>query len=149
MKFVPLKKNLFVRGELWVIHFLSHYDWSLTWLMKYQNLRFSNHIQYDIAGILMARNALKVIALTDLTLNKKNLNRVKNLYEGRLSRRQKRLKDFSDLYPEFYQNYQYLLFQQVGLICALKQLQIDFEAAKMSSKVYNKLHDRLHHALKQ
>ncbi len=149
IKFVRPKKNFLTRIETTILQFLGHYDRLLVWLMKYQNLRFSNRIQYDIAGILMAHNALKAIESCDFKLSDEKLSTVKKLYKSRLSRRQKRLKDFSALYPEFYQSYEYLLFQQVALIYALKQLETNFEAAKISSKVYNQLRKKLHYALKQ
>jgi CPA1 family monovalent cation:H+ antiporter len=149
IKFIAPKRNFLTRIEMTIIQLLGHHEWSLAWLMKYQNLRFSNRIQHDIAGILMAHNALKAIKDCDLKLSEEKLSTVKKLYKSRLSRRQKRLKDFSELYPEFYQSYEYLLFQQVALTYALKQLEANFEAAKISSKVYNQLRKKLHYALKQ
>ena len=149
IKLTPPKKNLLTRIETTIIQLLSHYEYSLVWLMKYQNLRFSNRIQHDIAGILMAYNALKAIKNSDLTLENEELNKIKKLYKSRLSQRQERLKDFSVLYPEFYQSYEYLLFQQVALTYALKQLEANFEAARISSKVYNQLQKKLDEALKE
>ena len=149
LKLINPKKNFLTRIETTIIQFLGHHDGSLIWLMKYQNLRFSNRIQHDMAGILMAHKALKVIKFCDFKLSDEKLSTVKKLYKSRLSRRQKRLKDFSTLYPEFYQSYEYLLFQQVALTYALKQLEANFEAAKISNKVYNQLRKKLHHALKQ
>ena len=149
MKFVPPKKNLLIRIENFLIEFLGRHDKLLGLLMKYQNLRFSNRIQHDIAGILMAHEALKVIKRNELNLSDEVLTEVKQLYKSRFKRRQKRLQDFRELYHEFYKRYEYVLFQHVALIYAIQQLDSDLENAKISIKVYNKLHKRLHNAIKQ
>ncbi len=149
MKFVPRKKNLLIRIENVLINFLGHHDRLLGLLMRYQNLRFSNRIQHDIAGILMAHEALKVIKRNELNLSDDALAEVRELYGSRFNRRQKRLKDFKMLYPEFYKRYEYVLFQHVALIYAIQQLDADLENAKISTKVHSKLHKRLHHAIKE
>lgn len=149
MKFVAPKKNFLIRIETRFISFLGKKDWSLGLLMKYQNLRYSNRIQHDIAGILMAHKALKVIKHTDLAISADKLSEVKELYKSRLHRRQGRLKNFSELYHEFYQSYEYLLFQHVALIYALTQLDKDLSSSKISSKVHSKLQKRLHDGLRE
>jgi CPA1 family monovalent cation:H+ antiporter len=143
------KKNFLSQMEKSIIQFLSHYNYSLSGLMRYQNLRFSNRIQHDIAGILMAHEALEIIKTNASELGVKKLRLIKRVYKKRLFQRQKRLEALNNLYPNFYQSYEYLLFQQVALTYALKQLKIDFEQSKMSHKVYSTLQKRLTDALGQ
>ncbi|MCK5898654.1 MAG: cation:proton antiporter [Methylococcales bacterium] len=149
LKSTGAKKNFLSQMEVKVIEFLSRCNYSLTWLMKYQNLRFSNRIQHDIAGILMAHDALKIIKVNKFNVGRKKLSLIKCLYKSRLLQRQQRLEELNNLYPVFYQSYEYLLFQQVALVYALKQLKREFENSKMSSKVYSTLQKRLQDAIKQ
>jgi len=139
--------NLFSRLETAVINFLGRHDSLLALLMKYQNLRFSNRIQHDIAGILMAHKVLKMIKKNELDFEHDKLQELQQLYQTRLSRRQARLKEFSKMYSEFYQNYEYQLFQHVALICSLQQLNTEYEQGQISIKVYNQLNQRLQHAM--
>ncbi|MCK5728016.1 MAG: cation:proton antiporter [Methylococcales bacterium] len=149
LKSKTFKKNFLSQMEVRVIEFLSRCNYSLTWLMKYQNLRFSNRIQHDIAGILMAHDALKIIKANKFEVSNKKLKLIKNVYKRRLLQRQQRLKELDDLYPTFYQSYEYLLFQQVALVYALIELKCEFGNSKISHKIYTTLQKRLQDALKQ
>lgn len=82
LKFINPKKNFLTRIETTIIQFLGHHDGSLIWLMKYQNLRFSNQIQHNMAGILMAHKALKVIKSCDFKLSDEKLSTIKKLHHA-------------------------------------------------------------------
>ena len=143
------QKNILVRLELFFIRFLSERNWAQGILVNYQEIRFSNRIQHDIAGILMAHGALKIIKENESLLGSDKLREIKELYQNRLRRRQLRLNSFKTIYPEFYQQYEYFLFQKVALKFSLKLINEEYEANKLSAKVYHQLQDCLQTGLKQ
>ena len=147
--FEKYQKNIFVRLELRLIRLLSERNWAQGLLIKYQDNRFSNRIQHDIAGILMANEGLKEINSSETFFDLDELKEVKDVYQHRLQRRQKRLKQFKTMYPEFYSQFEYFLFQQVALKYSLKLINEEYHANKITAKVYYQLQDCLQAGLKQ
>jgi len=143
------KKNAFVKFELIIISFLIKYNKLQGVLSKYQNVRFSNRIQHDIAGILMAHEGLKVIKGNEAVLGANKLTEIREVYQSRLRRRQVRLNSFKAIYPDFYKQFEYFLFQQVALMYSLKLIREEFEANKLSAKVFHQLQENLQMGLKQ
>ncbi|MCF6252292.1 MAG: cation:proton antiporter [Methylococcaceae bacterium] len=143
------KKNILVQLELLIIRFLSIRNWAQSILVRYQETRFSNRIQHDIAGILMAHEGLKVIKKDELLLGSDKLKGIKEIYQNRLRRRQLRLNSFKEMYPEFYDQFEYFLFQQVALMYSLRLINEEYELNKITAKTYHQLQDCLQTALKQ
>ncbi len=143
------KQGLFVKLELFIIRWLNQKNWAQEILTHYQEKRFSNRIQHDIAGILMAHEGLKVIKEQETLLGFDRLQSIKEIYQNRLRRRQIRLDHFKKLYPDFYHQYEYFLFQQVSLKFALKLIKDEYESNKISAKVYHQLQESLQAGLKQ
>ncbi|MCK5121139.1 MAG: sodium:proton antiporter, partial [Methylococcales bacterium] len=146
---VETQRNSLVRLEFFVIRFLSEQNWAQSILIKYQEIRFSNRIQHDIVGILMAHEGLKVIKKNEILLGSDKLITVKGIYQKRLRRRQLRLNSFKEMYPDFYGQYEYFLFQQVALKYSLKLIDDEYKANKLSGKVYHHLQDSLQMGLKE
>lgn len=144
-----IKKNHLINLELSLMRFLSLHNWSMGLLVDYQEIRFSNRILHDIAGILMAYEALKVIKENELLLGEDSLTAIKEIYQNRLRRRQIRLNHFKTTYPDFYQQYEYFLFQKISLNYSLRLINEEFEEQKISAKVYHQLKDCLQLGLKQ
>ena len=147
--FEGYEANRLVRLELFVIRVLSEFNWAYGLLVKYQEIRFANRIQHDIAGILMVHEGLKEIKKNEKLFEDGALKEVKKIYQGRLRRRQKRLKKFKAMYPDFYKQYEYFLFQQVALRYSLKLIDEEYQANKLTAKVYYQLQECLHTGLKQ
>lgn len=143
------QKNILVKIELFIIRHLSDCNWAQSFLVHYQETRFSNRIQHDIAGILMAHGALKVIKENEILLGSDKLRKIKELYQNRLRRRQLRLNSFKTIYPDFYQQYEYFLFQKVALKFSLRLINEEHEDNKLSGKVYHQLQNCLQTGLKQ
>jgi CPA1 family monovalent cation:H+ antiporter len=143
------KKNILVKIELIIIRFLSERNWAQGILVGYQETRFSNRIQHDIAGILMAHEGLKQIKKDELLLGSVKLKGIKRIYQNRLRRRQLRLNSFKEMYPEFYHQFEYFLFQQVALMYSLRLINEEYELNKITAKTYHQLQDCLQNALKQ
>ncbi len=148
-KIESYQKNILVKIELFILRHLSEHNWAQSILVNYQEFRFSNRIQHDIAGIIMAHSALKVIKENESLLGSDKLTEIKNLYQNRLRRRQLRLNSFNTLYPNFYLHYEYFLFQKVALLFSLKLINEEYEANKLSAKVYHQLQNCLQAGLKQ
>ncbi len=143
------KQGLFIKLELFIIRWLNQKNWAQEILTHYQEKRFSNRIQHDIAGILMAHEGLKVIKEQESLLGFDRLRSIKEIYQNRLRRRQIRLDHFKKLYPDFYHQYEYFLFQQVSLKYALKLIKDEYDSNKISAKVYHQLQDSLQAGLQQ
>ncbi len=143
------KNNILVRFELFIFRFLGEHNWAQGFLVDYQENRFSNRIQHDIAGILMTNEALKVINENKSLLEYDRLKGIKDKYQSRLERRKLRLDEFKEMYPEFYDQFEYFLFQRVALLYSLKLVHKDYEANKITAKVFNKLESCLNIALKE
>jgi len=143
------ENNPFLRFEMSMIHFLSKYEWTLGWLIKYQSGRFSNLIRHDIAGVLMAHVALQKLKTADPDLSGDKLNIIKKIYRNRLHRRQGRLKRFGEFFPDFYRQYESRLFQEVALLYSHKLVVEEYEQGKLSIKVFRRLEQCLFDAQKQ
>lgn len=143
------KKGSLVRLELSIFDFLTRHNSLQAALSRYQNIRFANRIQHDIAGILMANEGLKAIKKNELLLGAENFIEIREIYQSRLLRRQVRLNNFKNLYPDFYKQYEYYLFQRVALGCALSLVDEEYEDNKITAKVYRQLQKSLQMGLKQ
>jgi Na+:H+ antiporter len=141
--------NRFLQTEMMLLKFLSEYEWTLGLLVKYQNARFSNLIQHDIVGVLMAHQALIKLKAADPTDTGEKLGVIKKIYQTRLSRRQIRLKKFKETFADFYHQYESRLFQDVALHYSRKLITQKFEHGVLSDKVYRRLEKCLIDAQKQ
>ncbi|MGR9045488.1 MAG: cation:proton antiporter [Gammaproteobacteria bacterium] len=141
--------NPFLQFEMAMIKYLSGYEWTLGLLVKYQSGRFSNLIRHDLAGVFIAHEALIRLKQFELSLPVKRYKAMKKLYQHRLQRRQGRLKKFSEVFPDFYHQYECRLFQEVALLYSLKRIFEEYQRGKLSVKVFRRLEKCLHDAQKQ
>jgi Na+:H+ antiporter len=142
--------NSFLQMENILIEFLVEKKWLHGLLVRYQNIRFANQVRHDIAGVLMAHRALKAIKNSSHNdIREKKLDVLKTVYKLRLKRRQSKLKSFSSLYPEFFQQYEYLLFLQAAIRYSMKLLAEENAAGKISNKVYSQIQSRLQDSERQ
>jgi Na+:H+ antiporter len=142
-----VQKNLIVRLEWRIIQFLERHEWTQSLLCRYQEVRFANRIQHDIVGVILAREGLKEIKRNEHALDAEQCRQLKKVYQNRLIGRQMRLRSFAEHYANFYQQYEYLLFQRVALKYSIKWIKDHFEQGKLSSKVYSRINKRLQQAL--
>lgn len=138
--------NPFMRFEMSVIKYLSKYEWTINWLIRYQKIRFSNLIRHDLAGVLMAHEALLAINQVTLHFRSDKLYIIKKIYRQRLERRQGRLKKMSKHFHHFYHSFEFRLFQEVALRFSMKLLTEDFEQGKLSEKIYQRLKKNIEEA---
>ena len=143
-------ENSFLGMENVLMDFLVKQNWMHRLLVHYQNMRFANQVRHDIAGVLMAHEALKAIKNSkQYGIDEKKLDVIKTVYKLRLNRRQSKLKSFSSIYPEYFQQYEYLLFLQAALHHSMKLLSKENAAGKINNKVYAQIQQRLQKAEKQ
>ncbi|MGR9052522.1 MAG: cation:proton antiporter [Gammaproteobacteria bacterium] len=141
--------NPFLSFEMAIIKFLSEYNWTLTLLVKYQSGRFSNLIRHDIAGVLIGHEALLTLKKSEQTMPNPKLKAIKKGYQDRLHRRQGRLKKFGEIFPDFYQQFEFRLFQEIALLYGLKQVKEEHERGRLSGKVFKRMEKCLLDAQKQ
>ncbi len=141
--------NLLFRVEKWVIHMLSLHRVTERLLKPYQAMRYTHKIQHDLAGIIMANAALKVLKNVEYTsFGGKKALKLKEIYQEHLRQRQVRLKVFAQAYPEFYQQYGTVIFQQVALRHALKSISIEHDRGHVATKVFKRIEKNILHLLK-
>jgi len=97
----------------------------------------------------MVYKGLKEIKKNEILLGVENFIEIRKIYQSRLLRTQLRLNNFKNLYPDFYKQYEYYLFQRVALGCALSLVDVEYEDNKISAKVYRQLQKSLQMGLKQ
>ncbi|MDT8406234.1 MAG: cation:proton antiporter [Methylococcales bacterium] len=139
--------NRFVRLEMIIIKLLAQTSWSQHILVRYQHYRFSNLLQHDIAGVMIAYKALTEIKVINSNPNSEKLAIIRKAYQQRLQRRQHRLRRFSEAFPDFYQQYENHLFQEVALKYSQKLLQNECQRGFFSSRVCQRLHRTIEQAL--
>lgn len=134
------KENLFFRLEGWGMHILGLHRFTERLLKPYQALRYTHKIQHDLAGVVMANAALKMLkGVENVSLAKDKAFKFKKIYRSHLQQRQQRLKVLSEANPVYYQHFGELVFQQVALRHALKKITIEFEKGHISSKVFARI----------
>ncbi len=142
-------ENPFFRFEMVIIRFLEQYSWSQRLLVRYQHFRFSNLLQHDIAGVMIAHKALLEIKTIDFNDDNEKLALIRKAYQRRFQRRQQRLRRFNETFPDFYQQYECRLFQEVALKYSQKLLQEEFQRGFFSERVYHRLNQSITQALKE
>lgn len=143
-------QNSFLRLENLLIGVLTKINWMHPILVRYQNMRFSNQLKHDIVGVLMAHAALKTIKnIQDYEIDEQKLEVIKNLYKHRLARRQSKLSNFSENHPEYYHQYQYIIFLHAALRDSLRRVISEYSTGKISNKVYSQIKRQLFEAERQ
>ncbi len=132
----PLRgDSLFVRLERTLLRRLREQDWAAGWLARYQSLRLSQHLQHNLAGILMSRAAIAEL-WEHRHRDHAEAKRLVGLYQRRLKRRQDRVATVEKEFPEYFRDYEIRLCTGVALNQALQPAEHNFHHGTMSPKAW-------------
>ncbi len=112
-----VKPSLFKQFESVLVKRLREHNWAAGMLSRYQYLRFSQSLQRDMVGVLIAKSVLNMLHQVD-EHDEKQKQQVIEVYQQRLERRRERLKRVAIEFPEFYLRYETRLFAKVSMLAA-------------------------------
>jgi CPA1 family monovalent cation:H+ antiporter len=137
-----LSPNLFLRLEMRVLRSLREKNWAARLLARFQRQRLQQHIQRDIAGILMARNVMDTLAQRQ-DLDQAARNELIETYQQRYQRRKQRLTALRSEFPDTVEHIETLLFQRAALSTALATADHDLHNGEIGVKAYNRVRETI------
>ena len=106
--------NPFIRLEMAVLRQLREHDRASRLLAWYQNLRLAQHLEYNIAGLMMATAAGTELSTRD-GLSATDAGPLVALYETRRHRRRARISTLRSDFPGFFARFESRLFARIAL----------------------------------
>lgn len=138
--------NLFVRIERSVLRWLRERNWAAGLLSRYQRLRLTQHLQQNLAGILMAQAG--IAALDARTgLDEEVRRTLRAAYEARLARRQDRLGAIARDFSEFFESTMAHLATRVSLNAAMLGARHQLHAGEIGAKAFAGMNRQIEHGL--
>ncbi len=126
-------QNPFLRLERSLLRRLRERDWAAGLLARYQNMRLSQRLQRDIAGIIICEVVLAM--LSELDEYEPQLRKeVAAVYNQRLASRQERLEVLRQEFPEVCQRFESRLLSHVALNRALQGAREDERDGQLGAK---------------
>lgn len=139
------RTNLFMRLEMALLRQLREHDWAAGWLSRYQDARLSQHLQHNIAGVLMCEAVLeKLRTLADPAVRP---DPVSALYAQRLARRRERIETIRIEFPAFYRRFEVELATRMVLTSAKLDAEHDHQHGEIGAKVFTTIEQRIDTAL--
>lgn len=134
----PHQKSIFQRLEMWVLRALREKNWAIGLLSRYQQRRLTQHIQRDIAGIVMTRAVIESLSRReDFDTQARQI--IVRLYRHRFQRWNQRLEairvDFSDLIDLV----EHDLFSRSALITAQENADYGLHHGEIGVKAFNRI----------
>jgi monovalent cation:H+ antiporter, CPA1 family len=127
--------NLFMRLERALLRRLRERNWAAGLLSRYQRLRMTQHLEHNIAGILMATAGIHALEAR-AGLDADERASLIGVYQGRLVRRKARLTVIRRDFEEFYNTFVAHLSTKVALNTALHGARHQVHAGEIGAKAY-------------
>lgn len=138
-----IKTNLFKQLESTLVKRLREHNWAAGILARYQYLRFSQSLQRDMVGVMMAMAALEMLEHED-EHEEQHKRQVAQVYQQRLERRRGRLKRVATEFPEFYLRYETRLFAKVTMLAAQHYAEAASQHGEIGQKTLANIERRIH-----
>lgn len=136
----------FLQFENAVLKRLREHDWAASLLARYQNLRLSQRIRRDIAGVLICTAVLDMLQAQE-EADPAQKAQVADEYRQRLQRRKTRLDEIAEDFPDFYGRFEANLYTQVALCAARHYLAREHQSGAVGAKAYARLERMINKAL--
>ncbi len=136
------KPSSFKRLEYALIKRLREHDWAAGILARYQYLRFSQSLQRDMVGVMIATAALETLHQQD-EHEEKQIQQVAMVYQQRLERRRERLKSVAKEFPEFYLRFETRLFAKVTMLAAQHYNESASQHGEIGQKTFANIERRI------
>ncbi|NNF66639.1 MAG: cyclic nucleotide-binding domain-containing protein [Gammaproteobacteria bacterium] len=127
------RPSIFAKIEDSLLRRMREQDWAAGILSRYQNSRFSQRMQRDIAGVLICTSVLNMLS-EHSDLDEDQRAQVAQRYTERLNYRKSRLRNIADDYPEFYARFENRLITQVALSAAGHHLEEEHREGEIGAK---------------
>ncbi|NKB36516.1 MAG: cyclic nucleotide-binding domain-containing protein [Gammaproteobacteria bacterium] len=136
------KRSMFMSLEYTLIKRLREHDWAAGILARYQHLRFSQSLQRDMVGVLIA------VAAVEHLVEQENedsdlVDHVAEVYQERIQRRRQRLNQVAKEFPEFYLRFETRLFARVTMLAAQHYNEAAVQQGEIGSKTFNNIERRI------
>jgi len=136
----------FLRLEMQLLRRLREHNWAAGLLGRYQNVRLSQRLQRDIAGVLMAEAVLRMLRGYNYADDEAVAEMIA-LYEGRLERRKQRIEMMREEFPAFYERFEDRLCKRAALTGALRSAEHEYHQGEMGAKPYTFIERLLHQGI--
>ena len=136
----------FLRFETALLKRLREHDWAARLLARYQNLRLSQRLQHDIAGVLICSTVLEKLE-SHTEADPAQREQVEREYRERLQRRKSRLEKITRDFPEFYSRFETNLLTRAALKAADHYLSEERHDGVISPKAYHRIERMIRTAL--
>lgn len=129
------RASLFVQLENAIVHWLREQNWATGLLVRYQNVCLAQRLQRDMAGVLLCKAVLEELKAQE-DYPEAQREDVAAIYRERLARRQGRIRQIADEFPEFYRSYAARLSTLAALIAAREEIEHDLHHGEIGAKAY-------------
>ena len=143
---IAVKPSFFQQFESVLVKRLREHNWAAGILSRYQYLRFSQSLQRDMVGVLIASAVLKMLGTVD-EHEEQQKQEVTQVYQQRLDRRRERLKHVATEFPEFYQRYEVNLFAKVSMLAAQHYTHSASQHGEIAAKTFVNIEKRIQNTI--
>ena len=131
-------ENPFLRLERTALRWMRERN-ALAWvLVRFQRARLSQGMQRDIAGILCGEAVIQSLRLR-AGLEPADVNKVVEIYQQRVARKRKRVKEIRGDFPDFFANLETRLTQTAALASARNHAQTSFHHGNIGAKAFSRI----------
>lgn len=140
------RSGLFSRVENALLKRLREHDWAAWLLARYQNLRLSQSLERNIAGVLTCAEVLEMLDRHP-EFEKEQREQVAAVYRERLARRKARLNTIASEFPDFYSRFETNLYTRIALIAAEHHIGQEHHDGAIGAKAHVYIERRIRQAL--
>jgi CPA1 family monovalent cation:H+ antiporter len=141
-------RNPFLILETALLRALREHDWAARLLAWYQNIRLTQHLEHNVAGVLMAEAAQGALrARRDLP--REAVGPLAALYEDRRARRLARIAAVRNEFPKFYERFEARWSGRAALRSALRRAHKDHHQGEIGTKALTDIDRRIQAALER
>ncbi len=140
------EENPFLRLEMAMVAWLRKRSWSAGLFLRYQKIRLAQHLQHNVAGVLMCRAVLDKIN-GQIEFLEEHRRTIARAYEERLRRRKARIVEVRRVFPDFYRRFESRLCNCAGLNSAMGTAHRQHRHGEVGAKAFNNIRRRIQAAL--
>ncbi len=125
---------------------LRRRSWTTGLFIRYQKIRLSQHLQHNVAGVLMCQAVLDKIN-GQIEFREEHRSTIARAYEERLRRRRARIVEVRRVFPDFYHSFESRLCDCAGLNAAMGTARRQHRHGEVGAKAFNDIRRRVQVAL--
>src|SRR3972149_6064871 len=138
--------SLFSRLENALLKRMREHDWAAWLLARYQNVRLSQNLERNIAGVMICAEVLTILD-KHFEIDSEERKQVAAIYRDRLARRKARLSRIAEDFPEFYSRFETYLFTRVALAAAEHYAREENHEGAIGAKAHVHIERAIHKAM--